>query len=474
LKKIILILGQIIFYLGFQTSLSAQTYSVVQTGYEYQMMLDEFHFLSLLNENGIHAYRPHPGSDINGWGSTWYAQPFLPNATLGHSVIDSLIADSNGINCYAHGMVSDSTIFTYGIWNMSMHFQYSVELKKISGSGSYQIYLDDTLYKNTGDLNLFKIASNYLFNVPLLCDTINGETGDMESVEFNGNSYSNPVSWIPTDSNLFVWDYADTLSVDVEGCYNNIDTEAQGYNPIEPAFKPGIKVSLNSLEPGQEMIVGGIYNFELGQDFWEDNVGITPLILASSQQTEFYFTVDFESEVYVDQTTAPEVLPEFPQFADSLEVSIICETEDAEIYYTLNGTNPTIGSTHYSCPFYIDTTTIVKAKAYKCELETSDYAVKEYEMQNQVIIHFPTNQNFNIYPNPFTESFRIESINPYSDCYKISILDITGIMIYQTKIIFPGDKSYKEINSSSFNTGLYIIIIDDGVDLIFKRIVKVK
>jgi len=52
-------------------------------------------------------------------------------------------------------------------------------------------------------------------------------------------------------------------------------------------------------------------------------------------------------------------------FNFSTEVSMSCETGGATIYYTLDGTEPTSGSTEYSAPFDINATTTIKAIAIK-------------------------------------------------------------------------------------------------------------
>jgi len=472
MKKNSLLLSFLILSISLHTTLMAQSYSIVQTGYEYRMKFGDFHFMSILTESGIHAYRPHPGYDINGWGSTWYAQPFLPGAVLGYTNIDSIFADEQGIYTYSTGLVSVNEQEAFGQWNMSLHFEYFPELKKITGTGEYNISLDSNLSYATGDLNLFKIASNYLFDVPLFCDTINGETGDMDNATFYGNTYTNPVTWIPTDSNLIVWDHTDTVSIDVKGCYNNVDAESQGYYPIEPAYKPGLKVTLNSLESGLEMIVGGMYDFELGQDFWEDNVGITPLILASSLQTEFTLGIDFESEVTVSQTDSPVISPEINYFTDSLEVSIYCNTTGAEIFYTIDGSDPTITSQLYTDPFYIDTTTLIKAKSYHCELETSNIAVKEYEKQNQTITDHPGTGTFTVYPNPFTKSLTIECFNLNDGKYKIRIFDVFGVLVLEREVVKKEDLYIRNVNCSKLKTGLYFIEIEVGKNSFVRRIIK--
>jgi hypothetical protein len=65
---------------------------------------------------------------------------------------------------------------------------------------------------------------------------------------------------------------------------------------IEPAYKPSLKVRLTIQQPGIPMISGAIYDRAKSQDFWADNIGITPLILKESTETQFQFTVEFESK----------------------------------------------------------------------------------------------------------------------------------------------------------------------------------
>ena len=82
----------------------------------------------------------------------------------------------------------------------------------------------------------------------------------------------------------------------MKGQYNNVDTAAMGFAPIMPAYKPSLKVTLRSARQGIPMIFGAIYNTEQSQLFFTDNVGITPLILRQSPDTDFDFFVEFESE----------------------------------------------------------------------------------------------------------------------------------------------------------------------------------
>ena len=55
-------------------------------------------------------------------------------------------------------------------------------------------------------------------------------------------------------------------------------------------------------------------------------------------------------------------------------MSISCETQDAQIYYTLNGDTPTAESIKYTGSFKISKTTTVKAVAVKEGMGTSQQA----------------------------------------------------------------------------------------------------
>jgi len=83
-------------------------------GIERRCYSDGHHFLSILNEGGIFALRPHPGIDLNGWGGTLYLQPFLPGAVLRGSVISTCQANPDGIEVAATGLVSRGASDQYG------------------------------------------------------------------------------------------------------------------------------------------------------------------------------------------------------------------------------------------------------------------------------------------------------------------------------------------------------------------------
>ena len=220
--------------------------------------------------------------------------PFLPGAVLKYTNITSIVPTANGIDVKAKGKVSRGSSSTYGNWSTNLSFSFNPTAKEVNGSGVYSISLDSLLSTSTGDLNLYKIASNYLDNVPLLNGSI-GDTGDMAYADVKGDSFA--FTWIPPlQPSHFPGDITNTLSINVSGQYNNVNTSAQGYAPIAPAYKPSINVVISSLTPGIPMIFGGIYDTTKSQQFWEDNVGITPLVLKSSTSKIFSFNLSFQSK----------------------------------------------------------------------------------------------------------------------------------------------------------------------------------
>jgi len=307
-------LWTIVFSGGFQSrgaaSLSDLAYRIEikdESGaIEYRFFYDAHHFATLIDQGGTYAFRPHPGCDINGWGSTLYAQPFFPGAVLKHTIIESAAADSSGIHVSAEGMVSLGVSETYGSWSSMLDYAYDPEERIVTGTGAYTITLAGQMSEATEDLNLYKLASNYLDDVPLLSGGV-GDTGDMTQADVLGNGFS--FSWVPPDQPThFPSEETDMLSIDVLGDYNNVDTAAMGYEPISPAFKPSLKVVLTSLGDSAGMRFGGFYDWAERQHFWSDNVGITPIIPSTSSKTAFYFDVQVESVALETCVYIPVVL----------------------------------------------------------------------------------------------------------------------------------------------------------------------
>ena len=79
-----------------------------------------------------------------------------------------------------------------------------------------------------------------------------------------------------------------------------------------------------------------------------------------------------------NQTATPVITPNGGEITADTKITISCENEGAQIYYTINGDEPTIASTLYSGAFTLDAPATVKAIAVADGLEVSAVATAEF------------------------------------------------------------------------------------------------
>jgi hypothetical protein len=82
--------------------------------------------------------------------------------------------------------------------------------------------------------------------------------------------------------------------------------------------------------------------------------------------------------IVVEQVETPVLSHTTNTYYDAFDATITCATADAVIRYTLDGTEPTETSAVYSAPIHINSTTTLKAKAWKEGMEPSFMAVATY------------------------------------------------------------------------------------------------
>ena len=90
---------------------------------------------------------------------------------------------------------------------------------------------------------------------------------------------------------------------------------------------------------------------------------------------------DVEIHVAPQYVATPTFSPEAGVYTSAQSVTIACETEDATIYYTLDGTDPTANSTVYSDAIEISENTTIKAFAVKEGMLDSEIASATYNIE---------------------------------------------------------------------------------------------
>jgi uncharacterized protein YjdB len=78
---------------------------------------------------------------------------------------------------------------------------------------------------------------------------------------------------------------------------------------------------------------------------------------------------------------APVAIPGAGEIQDGTPIVLKTNTEGANIYYTLDGTSPTISSYRYTEPIIVHANTIIKAIAVKPGIGTSDVATFVYTLK---------------------------------------------------------------------------------------------
>ena len=88
--------------------------------------------------------------------------------------------------------------------------------------------------------------------------------------------------------------------------------------------------------------------------------------------------------VITGKVAAPVISPEAGVYTQAHTISIECSTDGASIRYTLDGSDPTVGSPEYTGPFEVSETAIIKAAAFLEDWENSGIVEAEFVITGKV------------------------------------------------------------------------------------------
>jgi len=166
--------------------------------------------------------------------------------------------------------------------------------------------------------------------------------------------------------------------------------------------------------------------------------------LVQTDCTDFEFRISKDKGVEIIPINTPvmpvEITPAIDTFYDKLDVSMTCETEDVDIRYTLDGTEPMVDSPLYEGPVTITETTTVKARAFRkgvtenpvtfsCD-KASMAVMAEYEkepMREAVVTgELESGLNYDYFQGKWKKEFiALNDCVPVSSGKVDSVLDIT-------------------------------------------------
>lgn len=145
-----------------------------------------------------------------------------------------------------------------------------------------------------------------------------------------------------------------------------------------------IKISGACTEESSKLYVAGVqlYNslFAYTAPTAGNNYNITGVYVQYNSTKEILprSAADIDEIVNPDKVATPTFSPAGGEYDEAQSVTIACATEDATIYYTIDGTNPSTSSSAYSSAIAVSETTTIKAFAVKDGMIDSDIASATY------------------------------------------------------------------------------------------------
>ncbi|MCR4827548.1 MAG: chitobiase/beta-hexosaminidase C-terminal domain-containing protein, partial [Bacteroidales bacterium] len=154
--------------------------------------------------------------------------------------------------------------------------------------------------------------------------------------------------------------------------------------------------------------------------------------------------------------------PEFDLFKDGefYRVNITCATEGANIYYTLDGTNPNETSNLFTDLFPLPLSVHYTLKAIAMKEGMVNSAIAVYDYNPSGIDSYELRDNLSVYPNPATDVVFIDA-KDNALIERVELFNAFGQLIRSVEV----GNAKAEISVSEFATGTYFakVFTDKGV-----------
>ena len=202
------------------------------------------------------------------------------------------------------------------------------------------------------------------------------------------------LSWYPPSLYSFIRDKELTIELEDTGSTKRNNYTLQGYNIYRHLVQINPELITETEYHDDDVQIGETYSYYVTAlyDIGESDPSNTVTILAP------------------DMVATPIILPAEGYYETPVEISITTTTPEALIYYTLNGDEPTENSNLFDQPFQLNTTSTVRARAFKENWLPSEIASVAYEINlsllDDELIPLQT-ALLGAYPNPFNPQSRI-------------------------------------------------------------------
>jgi len=129
----------------------------------------------------------------------------------------------------------------------------------------------------------------------------------------------------------------------------------------------------------------------------------------------------------LETVETPTADPVAGTYSGTLTVTLSTETEDAVIYYTLDGTEPTVSSTVYNSSFLISHSSLLKAFAVKENMNDSDILTAEYTFT------FAAVPGLTLVPDNGKITYIFTASNPAAETYDVFWKEGSGLSAAEVK-----------------------------------------
>lgn len=159
------------------------------------------------------------------------------------------------------------------------------------------------------------------------------------------------------------------------------------------------------------------------------------------------------------------------EVAAGTEIYLSCATENAAIYYTLDGTCPCENTSsvirYDGTPIVINETTTIKAIAYAEGMYESEVATFVYTVNNGSGIDEEKTGKYTVYPQLVKDIVNIDIPDDVSA--NVCIASVHGQTVYERKNM----TGHNAVDMTGLTKGMYVVAIRNGNELVSIKIIKI-
>jgi hypothetical protein len=155
-----------------------------------------------------------------------------------------------------------------------------------------------------------------------------------------------------------------------EWCWDVFGDYSEGYSQVDP---------VGPLTGQGRACKGGFFS---ALAFSTKITGFFPLPPSASNYSIGFRIVRRIEETQIDITPRPQVSPQAGFYETEQTITMTSGSSRSDIYYTLDGSEPSSMSTHYTGPFTLSETTTVKARAYRVGWQPSEVVTLVFNIES--------------------------------------------------------------------------------------------